>query len=157
MRLHTAEGSRVSNKVVCTSFEMMENVFPYWYRERLWRVRSSGKAVLMLTTKRPVISLSSGVVSCNLGHIKVLLSAQKLFLRVSETLEIKISSIAYRMSDGPTKMTIINRPLWPMPELFASISWIIPSAKWVEKGFHFLLWNWICLLSLLLAAYDFFI
>lgn len=28
------------------AFETMENVFPYWYRERLWRVKSSEKAVL---------------------------------------------------------------------------------------------------------------
>lgn len=66
------------------------------------------KAVVMHTTKGPVISLSAGeVVSCNQGYIEVLLSAQKLFLRVSETLEIKISRIACRMSDGPTKITIV--------------------------------------------------
>ena len=39
-------------RVVCAAFETMENVFPYWFGERLWRVRSSDKTVLMLTTKR---------------------------------------------------------------------------------------------------------
>lgn len=111
----------------------------------------------MLTTKGPVISLSSGeVVTCKPGHIKVLLSAWKLFLsfRDSGDEDIKYSLQDVRWSKQNYYSN--KQASLTMTEIFASISWIILSAKWAEKGFQFLLCDWICLKPLLLTTYDIF-